>query len=169
MARKSKPEERKPNVCNEFKDSDKIFEFINEPLCKHCGWAKNEHHNWRRMQIPNGLLGLGWFCMICGMTAYDKDGKCDTDIPPIDYLPCGTWTNQSYRYRRQIMDEAVGIRAGIGSIDNVLRIIEENVIDEAIGAIEKVLNIHENHIHPQDRDTFTKAISRLNGMKRDGF
>ncbi len=48
-------------------------------------------------------------------------------------------------------------------------ITDKPIIDNAIAAIEQVLNIHENHVHPQDRETFTKAISRLNGMKRDGF
>ena len=45
----------------------------------------------------------------------------------------------------------------------------ENSIQKAIDAIDKVLNIHENHLYPTDTAVFSKAIKCLKLMKEQGF
>ncbi len=47
--------------------------------------------------------------------------------------------------------------------------MDEPVIDDAIKALKKVLDVHENHLSPMDLGKIDAAISRLKSLKKDGF
>ena len=85
----------KPTSCNAFVESGELFELTKEEICVTCGWVKSTHHEWSRMLRPNGDLGMGWSCKVCGRTAYDLHGRCDAISPPIDYPPCVSWSSLS--------------------------------------------------------------------------
>lgn len=47
--------------------------------------------------------------------------------------------------------------------------MDEPVIDNAIKALKKLLNIHENRLSTIELGKIDAVISRLNKLKRDGF
>ncbi len=48
-------------------------------------------------------------------------------------------------------------------------VMDELVIDNAIKALKKVLDIHENRLSTMGLGKIDAVISRLNKLKRDGF
>jgi hypothetical protein len=47
--------------------------------------------------------------------------------------------------------------------------MEDESIQKAIDAIKEVMNVHENHFFPRDKEALDDALKILELMKKDGF
>lgn len=53
--------------------------------------------------------------------------------------------------------------------EEVINWVEDDTVQEAIDAIKKVLNVHENHLYPGERTNLEAAIGSLEHLKAQGF
>jgi hypothetical protein len=77
-------------------------------------------------------------------------------------FPFGTDPNEMHVWLQEVMEEHEG---SCPIEDEEVMDETETPVQDAIDAINKVINVHENHLYPKDAQAFTAALERLEGLK----